>query len=118
MGVFRGLWVDDERPIPDDLIAQGWTCAPSFHEAVLKLELLDFDEVSLDHDLASFYGNREMTGYDVLMWLVDRHMNGGYVPPKIHVHTANPVGRDRMIGVLNRYLPGFYTVDPCTCEEV
>lgn len=105
---FKGLWVDDIRPIPDRLVEQGWTSARSFHEAILKLELVEFDEVSLDHDLGCFYGNKEMTGYDVLMWLVDRkitHSPRLYVPSKIYVHSANPVGVERMTAVINKYFP-------------
>lgn len=103
MSTFRGLWVDDERPLPEDLLNDDWCKAPTFHEAVLKLELLEFEVVSLDHDLGCFYGNKEMTGYDVLMWLVQRKMDGLYVPQEIRIHTANPVGRANMLGVIERY---------------
>lgn len=103
MGSFIGLWVDDERPLPDDLIEAGWCKAPTFHEAVLKLELMEFQEVSLDHDLGCFYGNREMTGYDILMWLVERKLNGQFVPPIVRVHSANPVGMEKMLAVIKKY---------------
>jgi hypothetical protein len=102
-GTFIGLWVDDCRPLPDDLAEAGWCCAPTFHESILKLELMEFKEVSLDHDIASFYGNKEMTGYDILMWLVERKMNGLFVPPVVHVHSANPVGRKKMLETIERY---------------
>jgi hypothetical protein len=96
---FKGLWVDDERPLPEEYAEAGWTSAPTFHEAILKLELIEFDEVSLDHDLGirSVYGNREMTGYDILNWLERRKiMEEGYTPPIVHVHTANSEGRRKM----------------------
>jgi hypothetical protein len=101
---FNALWIDDERPQPDDCEEYAWTCARSFHEAIFKLELLEFDRVSFDHDLASFYGNKEMTGYDVALWLVQRKMDGHAVPTQYNVHSANPVGRDRIQGVIERYL--------------
>lgn len=102
MSTFRKLWVDDERPVP----GEEWTSARSFHEAILKLELLEFDEVSLDHDLACFYNGKELTGYDVLMWLVERKVEGTHhVPVRVYVHSANPVGRDRMQAVIDRYFP-------------
>lgn len=105
MTTFIGLWVDDERSIPDDLLERGFCSARSFHEAVLKLELLEFEEISLDHDLASFYGNKEMTGYDVLMWLVARKLNGEYVPTIVRVHSANPVGWERMNSTIKQFWP-------------
>jgi len=104
-GCFVGLWVDDVRPTPDHLQNKGWCRARSFHEAITKLELMDYHEISLDHDLASFYGNREMTGYDIVMWLVARKQQGGYVPSIIHVHSANPVGRKNIQDVVNQYFP-------------
>ena len=102
-GTFIGLWVDDERPLPSDLANAGWCCAPTFHEAVLKLELMEFKEVSLDHDLGCYYGMREMTGYDILMWLVERKLNDKFVPPVVRVHSANPVGRQKMQETIERY---------------
>jgi len=103
MGTFTGLWVDDVRPTPDELILEGWCRAPSFHEAVLKLELMEFQTVSLDHDLGCYYGNKEMTGYDILMWLVERKISGLYVPSVVLVHSANPVGHQRMAEVIEQY---------------
>lgn len=102
-GHFVGLWVDDERPLPGDLCDAGWCKAPTFHEAVLKLELMEFKEISLDHDLGCFYGNKEMTGYDILMWLVERKLAGLFVPPIVRVHSANPVGRKRMQETIDKY---------------
>lgn len=103
-GCFRGLWIDDVRPVPEHLRIKGWCWARSFHEAIMKLELMDFEEISVDHDLASFYGNKEMTGYDILLWLVQRKIDGNHVPLRIYVHSANPVGHERMQGVVDRYL--------------
>lgn len=100
--MFKGLWVDDVRPLPTEL--SDWTTATSFHEAIVKLELLEFEELSLDHDLASFYGHREMTGYDIALWLADRKEQNLYIPPIIKVHSANPVGRKNIEAVIKRYL--------------
>lgn len=101
---FNALYIDDLRPIPDDCEKWTWTTARSFHEAVFKLELLDFDMVSFDHDIASFYGYHEMTGYDVALWLVQRKQDGLHVPTHYAVHSANPVGCERIQGVIDRYL--------------
>ena len=97
---FHKLWVDDEREIPDN----SWDRAYSFHEAIFKLDLLQYDEVSLDHDLASFYGYTEMTGYHIVQWLVQRKMDGEHVPSKVAVHSANPVGRDNMQALIDKHL--------------
>ncbi len=101
---FNALWIDDERKIPDDCEKYCWTAARSFHEAIFKLELLKFDRVSFDHDLASFYGHKEMTGYDVALWLVQRKIDGHTIPTEFSVHSANPVGHERIQGVINSYL--------------
>ena len=101
---FNALYIDDLRPIPDDCEKWTWTLARSFHEAVFKLELLDFDMVSFDHDIASIYGYHEMTGYDVALWLVQRKQDGLHVPTYYAVHSANPVGHERIQGVIDRYL--------------
>ena len=101
---FNALWIDDKRPAPDDDDEWCWTRAYSFHEAIFKLELLKFDRVSFDHDLASFYGHREMTGYDIALWLVQRKIDGHVVPTQYNVHSANPIGHERIQGVIDRYL--------------
>jgi hypothetical protein len=103
MGSFTSLWVDDIRPIPSDYGTE-WCTARTAYEAILKLELIEFEVVSLDHDLATFIGNKELTGYDILMWLIDRKVNQiGHVPTEIRVHSANPVGVERMKSMIARY---------------
>lgn len=99
---YTALWVDDERPIPSDCGSE-WCSARSAWEALLKLELLEFHMVSLDHDLASRIGNKELTGYDILIWLVQRKIDGKSVPECVRIHTANPVGRDKMVQTVTRY---------------
>ena len=101
---FNALYIDDLRPVPDDCEKWTWTTARSFHEAVVKLELIEFEMVSFDHDIASFYGYKEMTGYDIAVWLSHRKEDGLYVPTQYAVHSANPVGHERIQGVINRYL--------------
>ena len=102
---FTKLYVDDERELPEQCKDEGcWQISRTVWEAITKLELLEFEELSLDHDLACFVGNHELTGYDILLWLVDRKQKGLHVPKRIYVHSANPVGYVRMVGVINRYL--------------
>ena len=101
MANFTKLYVDDVRPLPE---GDEWTSARSAWEALVKLELIQFEVVSLDHDLASFVGNREITGYDIALWLAERKHNGLYVPPLVIVHSANPVGRQNVQAIIDRYL--------------
>jgi hypothetical protein len=114
-GPIRGLWVDDLRPLPADLQgpqwpdsggAYWWAVATSFHDAIVVLETCPYiKHISLDHDIASFYGQREMTGYDVLMWIAQRKSEGHPYPLDIKLHTANPVGRANMQEILQQYFP-------------
>jgi len=102
---YTKLYVDDVRPLPDEYDKEGcWQKSTTVWEAITKLELLEFEVVSLDHDLACFIGNKELTGYDICLWLAERKNEGLYVPPIIIVHSANPVGFANMTAVINRYL--------------
>lgn len=92
------LYVDDLRPCPE-----GWDVARNFHQAIVMLDTGEYDEVSLDHDIASFYGNKEMTGNDVLQYLIMKKLEGAKVPTKICVHSANPVGVKKMQEDIDRY---------------
>ncbi len=89
------LWVDDLRPAPP-----GWDWAKTYHEAIARLQEKAYTELSLDHDLGCFEDGREYTGYDILVWLEARQAAGEPVPPLIHVHSANPVGVQRMQTVI------------------
>lgn len=84
------LFLDDKRdpPIGWQLCTTAWSC-------IFYLRTQKVTEISLDHDLGndSLYG----TGYDVLKWIERSVAAGDYPPPKIHIHTMNPVARDRML---------------------
>jgi len=97
------LFVDDLRWPPTDQ-RDRTTIARSYKEAIDLLSQHQFEEVSLDHDIASFVGGKEKTGYDIALWLAERRVNGQYVPPIIKCHSANPVGRRNIEAVVSRYL--------------
>jgi hypothetical protein len=106
----NGLFVDDVRDPPrydDPLYPENhdisWVVARSFHEAICELEKFKFDVVSLDHDLGCFYGNREMTGDDVLQWLIQRKLEGIRSPEEVRVHSANSAKATAMWENANRY---------------
>lgn len=86
------LWVDDLRPAPN-----GWHWAKTSGEAIVVLAACPVDAVSLDHDLGE-----DDTTRAVVLWLCEHDA----WPPTVHVHTANPVGRDWLVGMTERYGPG------------
>lgn len=94
------LWVDDIRMPPDDT----YDIARTFGDAIVKLTATNYTDIYLDHDLADFTDMRERTGYDVVMWLVERKYQGFEVPLRYHYLTANPVGRKNMKELVARYL--------------
>lgn len=80
------IWLDDIRPAP-----AGWVWAKTFDKCVFLLSNNKVEEISLDHDL----GTKE-SGYDILCLMETWVINRNYNPPKINIHSANPVGRARM----------------------
>ncbi len=86
------VWLDDLRAAPP-----GWVRVRTPEEAIALLETGDVTEISLDHDLGLFDGERERTGYDVVAWLEWKVAVEGFVPPgTISVHSANAVAAERM----------------------
>lgn len=83
------LWLDDERPVPDE----SWTLASTCEEAIELLKTGKVEEVSLDHDL----GAAKETGYQVACFIEEAAARGTIpVIRRMAVHSANPVGRQRM----------------------
>lgn len=85
------IWLDDVRMPPDE----SWVWFDSAFRVIDALHTLPVQEVSLDHDLGdeTVYGN----GYIVMTWIErEVYINTDYRCPVIHIHTANPVARDKM----------------------
>jgi|JI9StandDraft_2_1071091.scaffolds.fasta_scaffold249794_1 hypothetical protein len=100
----KKLWVDDIRNPPADLDCD---IARNYAEAVALLEANTYYALYIDHDLGDFdAAGKEKTGYDVLMYLALMKMAGSAVPQHYELLTANPVGAERMEGVIYRYLMG------------
>jgi hypothetical protein len=92
------LFVDDERDL--DTFMPGsytgtWLYARNFKQAVSLLSLNNINEISLDHDLG-----KGKTGYDLAKWMTANKK----WPEKVHVHSANPVGRKNIISEYEFYL--------------
>jgi len=83
------LFLDDQRSPPE-----GWTLVRWPSEMIALLETGEIDEISLDHDLGD---DVRGTGYDVLVWIEEAVATRGFRPPMIHLHSANVVGRKRML---------------------
>jgi hypothetical protein len=98
------LFVDDERAAPP---GPEWVTVRNAQDAVKLLKWVQFDELSLDHDL----GDPENgTGYDVICWLEEGAVyHDNYLPDVIKIHTANPSARVKMelaLESINRLMKG------------
>lgn len=117
------LWLDDYRHPP-----LGWVWVKTVADAQTWLKTGRVQRASLDHDLGAckecmrgmtleewldkhkyvsapnceHYG----TGYDLCLWMA---RTGCWPHEKPTVHSLNPVGHPRMVGVIDRYFP--HTMD-------
>jgi len=87
------VYLDDVREAPD-----GWVRTHTPSETIELLGTGRVRELSLDHDLGFHADGTEMTGYSVLSWLEAEiaHERWPFPMPTIRIHSANPVGRERM----------------------
>ncbi len=94
------LFLDDLRfPVDDDFVI-----ARNFDEAITLVETLGCPIfISFDHDL----GDNIPTGFDFAKWLVecDLDKDGLFLSKDFdfYVHSANPVGKENIEGLLNGY---------------
>ena len=91
------LWLDDERPAPE-----GWTWVMDYYTMIETLQdhAEEIEVISLDHDLGLYEGNQR-EGYDVVKWIA---ANDAW-PSILGVHSANPVGIDNMIAMIENQGP-------------
>ena len=82
------VYLDDEREAPP-----GWHLVITANEAIELLKNRNITEISLDHDLGD---DSRGTGYDVILWIENAVVEGGFTPPKISVHSANVSARTKM----------------------
>ena len=106
MKIKIGLWLDDIRPKPADKPDYKWfwyTTAEAMIEDLKRyinwsnigVNNWEIDVISLDNDL----GEGLIEGYKVLDWLESL-----LIPVEfgIHIHSANPVARERMRAIIER----------------
>ena len=89
------LWLDDIRPAPE-----GWTWHLHVDNMIDDIRWLMYhgyviEMISLDNDL----GELEKEGYKVLDWLESLQIP---IEFGIHIHSANPVARERMRAIIER----------------
>lgn len=89
------LWLDDCRHAPE-----GWTWHFHVDDMIDDIRWLmshreAIEIISLDNDL----GDREKEGYKVLDWLESLQKPIDF---SIHIHSANPVARERMRAIIRR----------------
>lgn len=83
------VWLDDIRTP----VGSGWQWVKTAWEAIDLIKTGKVTEISLDHDLSNdkVFG----TGYNVAAFIEEYAYNGGN-RIKWNIHSANPVGRQRM----------------------
>lgn len=91
------IWLDDLRPAPE-----GYMWARSVNQAIAMIENAEekkqpVELLDLDHDLGEYFPDGG-DAIKLLDWLAERET---FYPIKIH--TANPVGRQNMVRMINRY---------------
>lgn len=103
------LFVDDLRDVSD---VYDPACASRFKVVrdiggakswIVEHGIPDF--ISFDHDLAD--DDHNTTGYALAKWIVDGVLDGNLEFPagfKYQVHSANPVGRANIVGLLDNFL--------------
>ena len=102
------LYLDDIRtPKDDDFII-----VRSFQEAVKFVQQNGIPNyISFDHDLGcDEFNNIYPSGYDFAKWLIEMDLDNLYKFPedfKFNVHSANPIGKANIEGILNNYLEKF-----------
>jgi len=87
------LWVDDERPAPDDT----WTWAKTADHAYEVWQNNELAEMSLDHDLGDGGDTRKLATS-----ILGLAQAGQRRPPRWFVHSANPVGVEYLTSTLER----------------
>jgi len=124
------LWLDDLRnpylnlakTVPSGYDDIDWVL--NYEQFVMWIEMYGMPlAISFDHDLADehytpeeHWGTyesskayqdaqtyQEKTGMDCAKWLVEYCMDNDVKLPTFYVHSANPVGADNILGILNNY---------------
>ncbi|WP_420008652.1 cyclic-phosphate processing receiver domain-containing protein [Xanthomonas sacchari] len=105
------VFLDDERETP-----AGWTRAYWPDDVIALLQTGKVEELSLDHDLGD---DARGTGYVVVLWIEEAVALRSFVPPRMHVHSANTSAGDKMrrgIEAIERMAAERRHVAPSRCD--
>ena len=69
----------------------------------LSFEHYPFNDPRQDGKTIPYNDYTEKTGYHCALWLIEHCLNSGERLPEFQVHSMNPVGRDNIIQLLNRF---------------
>lgn len=92
------LWIDDVRPAPDeswDVVATSDAAIAFLNLMVKHVRMERIDVISFDHDLGG-----DDTARPVVIWMIENNVRA----TEYRIHSANPVGRDWLTGMIERYL--------------
>ena len=84
------VYLDDRRDAPE-----GWFRVHTYEEAIEALKTGRVSHISLDNDLGTV---RE--GYDVAKWIEQQVFETNFRPPRIWIHSANPVAAENIRAAL------------------
>ena len=101
------IWLDDIRPVPDEYIFDRreviHTYSVNGTKSAIQLYaqagITDF-LLDLDHDLGDYAADGG-DGIKLILWLIETERNNRHY--QIKLHTMNPVGRDNMKSLIDRY---------------
>lgn len=101
------IWLDDIRPLPSyyNLPSDIPIVCRSVNEAITTIqhyEKMGYTEflLNLDHDLGDYYVDGE-DGIKLIHWMIETGRNN--IHYTVFLHTMNPVGRDNMQALIDRY---------------
>lgn len=83
------IWLDDIRPMPEFYTHHCKTAT----EAIALIQTGNVTHISLDHDLGN---DNDGTGYHVARYIEERAYRREIPRINWQIHSANPVGRQRM----------------------
>ena len=96
MNQLKKLYLDDVR----NPKTEGWEIVRNYETFVNWIEENGLpEEISFDHDL----GENQKTGYDCAKWLCGYCWTNGLPIPTWNVHSANPVGRDNIVQLVQNF---------------
>lgn len=92
------IFIDDIRNPPDET----WKVARTPDEAIYEINKNkgNINIISFDHDLGEDNNGKSLTTREVVLWMIKEEINAD----KYIVHSSNPVGREWLEGMINRYL--------------